>query len=500
LFYRLNGCCTKFDLDQSAAYSLASYYAQFVAIKSATEMSHIVPDPVDEDLLRRLERSGPRYTSYPTADRFVEAFGPDAYRTWTAKRNIGGIIRPLSLYVHIPFCDSPCFYCACNKIITRDESIVENYLHYLEQEIAVQGELFRSDPDVVQLHWGGGTPTYLKHDEMRQLMAAIRSHFRLAAEGEYSVEIDPRTADEETMAVLADLGFNRASFGVQDFDPVVQKAVNRVQTREETVCVVRAACREGFKSVNIDLIYGLPHQTVVGFNSTLDSVIAMDPDRVSIYSYAHLPNRFKAQRRIHEANLPDVGTKLQLLGLAIKRMTDAGYIYIGMDHFAKLDDELTQAQRQGRLHRNFQGYSTYADCDMVALGVSSIGKIGPTYSQNFKELEDYYECLDRGLLPIMRGIELTADDLVRRAVIQTLMCHFELSKEAIEKAHVVEFDNYFGPELLELEGFERQGLLSLEDCWINVTQRGRFAIRDICMVFDKYLRTDRERRSYSKLI
>ncbi len=473
-----------------------------VKMMPTVEMNNFVPDPlgVDAGLLRRLERSGPRYTSYPTADRFVEAFGPDAYRTWTAKRNIGGIIRPLSLYVHIPFCDSPCFYCACNKIITRDESIVENYLRYLEQEIAVQGELFRSDPDVVQLHWGGGTPTFLKHDELRQLMAVIRSHFRLAAEGEYSVEIDPRTADGETMAVLAELGFNRASFGVQDFDPVVQKAVNRVQTREETVRVIRAARHEGFKSVNIDLIYGLPHQNVVSFNETLDCVIAMDPDRVSIYSYAHLPNRFKAQRRINEANLPDAGTKLQLLGLAIKRMTDAGYIYIGMDHFAKLDDELTQAQRQGRLHRNFQGYSTYADCDLVALGVSAIGKIGPTYSQNFRTLEEYYDCLNRGLVPIMRGIELTADDLVRRAVIQALMCHFELSKEAIEKAHVVEFDNYFAPELLELEGFERQGLLTLEDCWINVTPRGRFAIRDICMVFDKYLRTDLERRRYSKLI
>jgi len=455
---------------------------------------------MDADLLLRLERSGPRYTSYPTADRFVEAFGPDAYRAWTAKRNIGGIIRPLSLYVHIPFCGSPCFYCACNRIISRDESIVENYLHYLEREIVMQGELFHSSPDVTQLHWGGGTPTFLKHEEMRQLMAMIHRHFRLATEGEYSVEIDPRTADGETMAVLAELGFNRASFGVQDFDPVVQKAVNRIQTREETLHVVRAARREGFRSINIDLIYGLPHQNVGGFNSTLESVIAMDPDRVSIYSYAHLPGRFKAQRRINEADLPDTGAKLKLLELAIKRMTEAGYIYIGMDHFAKPQDELALAQRQGRLHRNFQGYSTYADCDLVALGVSAIGKIGPTYSQNFKELEDYYECLDRGLLPIMRGIELTADDLVRRAVIQTLMCHFELSKEAIEKAHVVEFDNYFAPELLELESFERQRLLTLEDCWINVTPRGRFAIRDICMVFDKYLRTDLEHSRYSKLI
>ena len=465
-------------------------------------MSNFVPDPmgVDADLLWRLERSGPRYTSYPTADRFVEAFGPDAYRAWTAKRNIGGIIRPLSLYVHIPFCSSPCFYCGCNKIVTRDRSKVAHYLHYLLREIAMQGELFHSDPDVVQLHWGGGTPTFLEHEEMRQLMAATRSHFRLAAEGEYSVEIDPRTVDEETMAVLAELGFNRASFGVQDFDPVVQKAVNREQTREETLRVIRAARREGFKSVNIDLIYGLPHQNVVSFNETLDYVIAMDPDRVSIYSYAHLPNLFKGQRRINEANLPDAGTKLQLLALAIKRMIDAGYIYIGMDHFAKPQDELAQAQRQGRLQRNFQGYSTYPDCDMVALGVSAIGKIGPTYSQNFKNLKDYYDCLDRVQLPIMRGIELTADDLVRRAVIHALMCHFELSKEAIEKAHVVEFDNYFATELEELQGFERQGLLTLEERWINVTPRGRFAIRDICMVFDKYLRTDREHRRYSKQI
>ncbi|HYA20507.1 MAG TPA: coproporphyrinogen III oxidase, partial [Burkholderiales bacterium] len=248
------------------------------------------------------------------------------------------------------------------------------------------------------------------------------------------------------------------------------------------------------------LIYGLPYQNIVSFNETLDCVIAMDPDRVSIYSYAHLPNLFAGQRRINEADLPDAGTKLQLLGLAIRRMTEAGYIYIGMDHFAKPDNELAEAQRQGRLQRNFQGYSTYPDCDMVGLGVSAIGKIGPTYCQNFKKLEEYYERLDHGQLPIMRGIELTADDLVRRAVIQTLMCHFEMSKEAIEKAHVLDFDSYFAPELAELRGLEQQGLLDLEDRWINVTKRGRFAIRDICMVFDKYLRTDRERRRYSKLI
>ena len=451
-------------------------------------------------MLRRLERSGPRYTSYPTADRFVEAFGPEAYRTWATKRNIGGIIRPLSLYVHLPFCSSPCFYCACNKVITRDRSKAANYLRYLIREIALQGELFVSDPDVVQLHWGGGTPTYFENDELRQLMAAIRGHFRPAAESENSVEIDPRTANEETMAVLAELGFNRASVGVQDFDPTVQKAVNRLQTREETLRVINAARCEGFKSINIDLIYGLPHQSVESFNSTLESVIAMEPDRVSIYSYAHLPDRFTAQRRINEAKLPDAVTKLRLLGLAIKCMTEAGYVYIGMDHFAKPQDELAQAQREGRLHRNFQGYSTHGNCDMVGLGVSAIGSIGPTYSQNFKSLKEYYDCLDRRQLPIMRGIELTADDLVRRAVIQTLMCHCELSKDAIERAHLVEFDRYFAPELEELKDLEPQGLLALDERWINVTQRGRFAIRDICTVFDKYLRTDREHRRYSKLI
>ncbi|HYA20913.1 MAG TPA: radical SAM protein, partial [Burkholderiales bacterium] len=261
---------------------------------SAAEMSQFVPDPmgVDVDLLLRLERNGPRYTSYPTADRFVEAFGPDAYRIWTAKRNIGGIIRPLSLYVHLPFCSSPCFYCACNKIITRDRSQAAQYLRYLYREIAMQGELFRTDPNVVQLHWGGGTPTFFNHDELRELMAAILNYFQLAEEGEYSVEIDPRTAEQETMAVLSRLGFNRASFGVQDFDPTVQKAVNRVQTKEETLRVIKAARSAGFKSVSIDLIYGLPHQNVVSFNETLDCVIAMDPDRVSIYSYAHLPNLF----------------------------------------------------------------------------------------------------------------------------------------------------------------------------------------------------------------
>jgi oxygen-independent coproporphyrinogen III oxidase len=455
---------------------------------------------LDAEVIRRLDQAGPCYTSYPTADRFVEAFGAEAYRTWAQKRNIGGILRPLSLYVHIPFCRSICFCCGCNKVFTRNRRKAGRYIKALKQELAIQGELFRDDPKVLQLHWGGGTPTFLDSRQMRELMGAIQAHFQLLPAGEYSIEIDPRAANEDTIALLAELGFNRASLGAQDFDPVVQKAVNRIQSEEKTLNVLRAARREGFKSINIDLIYGLPYQSVAGFDRTLSKVIAMAPDRLSIYNYAHLPHVFKPQRRIDEAHLPDAPSKLQLLRLAIERVTAAGYIYIGMHHFARPEDELAVAQRQGRLHRNFQGYSTHAGCDLVALGVSAIGTMGPSYSQNFRSLDDYYGSIEQDVLPIMRGIELTADDLARRAVIQALMCQFELSKEAIEIAHLIEFDRYFATELEELRAFESDGLLTLEDRWINVTAKGRLLVRNICMVFDKYLRADRKRRMYSKVI
>jgi oxygen-independent coproporphyrinogen III oxidase len=455
---------------------------------------------LDAEVIRRLDQAGPCYTSYPTADRFVEAFGAEAYRTWAQKRNIGGILRPLSLYVHIPFCRSICFWCGCNKVFTRNRRKARRYIKALKQELAIQGELFRDDPKVLQLHWGGGAPTFLDPRQMRELMGAIQAHFQLLPAGEYSIEIDPRAANEDTIALLAELGFNRASLGVQDFDPLVQKAVNRIQSEEETLNVLRAARREGFKSINIDLIYGLPHQSVVGFDRTLSKVIAMAPDRLSIYNYAHLPHVFKPQRRIDEAHLLDVPSKLQLLRLAIERVTAAGYLYIGMHHFARPEDELAVAQRQGRLHRNFQGYSTHAGCDLVALGVSAIGTMGPSYSQNFRSLDDYYGSIEQDVLPIMRGIELTADDLARRAVIQALMCQFELSKEAIEIAHLIEFDRYFATELEELRAFESDGLLTLEDRWINVTAKGRLLVRNICMVFDKYLRADQRRSKYSKVI
>ncbi len=455
---------------------------------------------VDLELIRRLDKNGPRYTSYPTADRFVEAFNAESYAEWVAKREIGGIARPLSLYIHIPFCNTLCFYCACNKVITKDKSKAAEYVKYLIKEMAMQAMLLGPDQVVEQLHFGGGTPTFLSDDEIRTVMDAIRQHFKLIKDGEYSIEIDPRKVSNETIALLGEVGFNRISIGVQDFDDDVQRAVNRIQSQEETLRVINASRANGFKSVSIDLIYGLPKQTLEGFGATLDKVISANPDRMSIYNYAHMPTMFKPQRRIHEEDLPPGHVKLDILSMAVEKLTKAGYVYIGMDHFAKPEDELAVAQRQGRLHRNFQGYSTHSDCDLVALGLSAIGKIGPTYSQNFRELDDYYDALDRDVLPIMRGMELNADDLLRRAIIQALMCHFELTKESFNIAFLIDFDQYFATEMGELRDYEREGLLELTPQAINVTPKGRMLIRNICMIFDKYLRTRQEHATYSKVI
>jgi oxygen-independent coproporphyrinogen-3 oxidase len=322
----------------------------------------------------------------------------------------------------------------------------------------------------------------------------------LVEDGEYSIEIDPRKVTDETIALLGSAGFNRISLGVQDFDDEVQKAVNRIQSEEETVGIIKAARANGFKSVSIDLIYGLPKQTLEGFGRTLDRVIAANPDRLSIYNYAHMPTLFKPQRRIHEEDLPAPQVKLDILSMAVSKLTGAGYVYIGMDHFAKPEDELAVAQRQGRLHRNFQGYSTHSDCDLVALGVSAIGKIGPTYSQNYRELEDYYAALDRDQLPIMRGLELNGDDLIRRDIIQALMCHFEITKGTFNVTHKIDFDKYFATEMQELAEYAKEGLLEMLPQRITVTPKGRMLIRNICMIFDKYLRTRQEHARYSKVI
>ncbi|MDD2914413.1 MAG: oxygen-independent coproporphyrinogen III oxidase [Gallionella sp.] len=455
---------------------------------------------VDLELIRRLDKNGPRYTSYPTADRFAKDFNAESYAGWLAKRRADSVARPLSLYIHIPFCNTLCFYCACNKIITKDRSQSAEYVRYLIKEMAMQAELLGPGQVVEQLHFGGGTPTFLSDDEIRQLMAAIRGHFKLVEDGEYSIEIDPRKVSDETIALLGKEGFNRISIGVQDFDAEVQRAVNRIQSEEETLRIIKASRANGFKSVSIDLIYGLPKQTLEGFGVTLDKIIAADPDRLSIYNYAHMPTIFMPQRRIEEQDLPAPQVKLDILSLAVSKLTDAGYVYIGMDHFAKPEDELAVAQRQGRLHRNFQGYSTHSDCDLVALGVSAIGKIGTTYSQNYREVEEYYGALDKDQLPIMRGMELNDDDVIRREIIQALMCHFELAKDTFNTDYKVEFDSYFATELEELREYQREGLLEMTPQRIVVTPKGRMLIRNICMVFDKYLRTRTEHARYSKVI
>jgi len=458
-------------------------------IPSAVRSAIVFPAAqFDGALLARLGKSGPRYTSYPTADRFGADFGAGDYLTAVAaRRQRGG--RPLSLYVHIPFCDTVCYYCACNKIVTRKHERAATYLDYLKREITMQSQLFAGMNEVEQLHFGGGTPTFLLDAEMDDLMAHLQASFRFAPDalGEYGIEVDPRTVSPERVHSLRQQGFNRISLGVQDFDPAVQRAVNRVQPEAETVAIIDAARAAGFRSVSIDLIYGLPKQTLTSMAQTLEKVIQASPDRISVYHYAHMPHLFKPQRRILEADMPDTDTKLGMLQLCIERLGSAGYVYIGMDHFAKPGDDLAVAQRQGRLHRNFQGYSTHADADLVACGVSSIGAVGATYSQNAKTLEDYYALIDAGALPLQRGIRLDMDDLLRRAIIQKLMCQFELSVAAIEQAFPIVFADYFAAELADLRALQADGLVQVDDAWISVTPKGRLLIRNLCMVFDRYL-------------
>jgi oxygen-independent coproporphyrinogen-3 oxidase len=456
----------------------------------------------DEALIRRFDVNGPRYTSYPTADRFVPDVGAGAWRERLAwRRDDPRGRKPFSLYFHLPFCGTICYYCACNKIVTGDHGRSAKYLKYLGKELALQtGFLAPDDNAVEQLHWGGGTPTFLSHDEMRRLMAMILRHFRLLDGGEYSIEVDPRKVDCATVGLLAELGFNRISLGVQDFDARVQRAVNRLQSEEETFAVIDAARASGFKSIGIDLIYGLPKQSADGFERTLERVLAACPDRLSIYNYAHLPALFKAQRRILGADLPTPDERLRILARTIDKLTAAGYVFIGMDHFAKPDDELAIAQRAGQLHRNFQGYSTHSERDMLSFGISAIGQLGTAYRQNAKTLDDYYARLDDGLLPVFRGIELTPDDVLRRAIIGALMCHFTLSLPAFEEEYGIDFARYFSLELAELGDMERAGLLRIEPERILVLPPGRMLVRIVAMVFDAHLRASRSQKRYSKII
>lgn len=455
----------------------------------------------DPKLIRRYDTAGPRYTSYPSAAEFHQDFGDVQYCRRAADSNRAAAPRPLSLYFHLPFCNTICYYCACNKIITKDHGRTAPYLTRLHREVAMQAELFDPERRVDQLHWGGGTPTFLSHNEMGALMDETRKYFALRedGQGEYSIEIDPRCADAGTVAMLAGLGFNRLSVGVQDFDPAVQQAVNRIQTEEETRAVLEAACSSGFRSINVDLIYGLPLQRVATFARTLDRVLDVDPDRISVFNYAHLPEIFKPQRRIQAAQLPRPEEKLAILAYTIERLTDAGYVYIGMDHFAKPDDELAVAQRWGTLYRNFQGYSTHADCDLIGMGVTAIGKLGNSYSQNLREMSDYLEAIDQNRLPILRGIELSSDDIQRQAIISRLVCHFELDIDAWQKEYDTDFFERFGPELAELRRMEQDGLLSVGAERITVHPVGKLLVRNICMVFDRYARERRSTR-FSRVI
>ena len=459
-------------------------------------------DPITPELLRRYDVNGPRYTSYPTADRFVEAFTSSDYAQALAQRRDApaSLALPLSLYVHIPFCESLCYYCACNKIITRHHERGAEYLRYLSREMDLHTAAIGTGQAVTQLHLGGGSPTFLTDDELRELMAMLRRNFAIAPGAECSIEVDPRTVDATRLQALADLGFNRLSFGVQDFDPEVQKAVHRVQPAEQVFALVETARAIGFDSINVDLIYGLPRQTPESFARTLEQVRQLRPDRIALYGYAHLPERFKPQRRIVSADLPAGGSKISMLSQALSAFLAAGYVYVGMDHFALPNDALATAKRQGRLHRNFQGYSTQPDCDLIGLGVSAIGKIGATYSQNAKTLEEYYDFIDQGRLPVVRGLALTRDDLARRAVIMALMCQGQLVYESIEQAWLIDFRSYFAAEIEQLRRLEEEGLVTLDDTGVQVTAKGWFFVRGVAMVFDRYLQADRNRAKFSRII
>lgn len=453
----------------------------------------------DSDLIRRYDLAGPRYTSYPTAVQFHTQVG--AFDLLHALRESRRAVRPLSLYAHIPFCANICYYCACNKVITKDRGRAQGYLQRLEHEIQMLACHLDPAQVVEQLHFGGGTPTFLSHDELRQLMARLRASFNLLDDdsGDYGIEIDPREADWSTMGLLRELGFNRVSLGVQDLDPAVQRAVNRLQSLEETRAIVEAARTLQYRSVNIDLIYGLPKQTAEGFARTVQEIIALQPDRLSVFNYAHLPERFMPQRRIESADLPAPAVKLAMLEGTIRQLTDAGYRYIGMDHFALPDDELAVAQEELTLQRNFQGYTTHGHCDLIGLGVSAISQIGDLYSQNSSDLSEYQSLLSNDQLATRRGLVCNEDDRVRRAVIQQLICHFELNFAEIERSFSIDFASYFASERAELTRMARDGLLRISDSGIQVLPAGRLLVRSVCMVFDACL-SQQNRQRFSRVI
>ena len=458
--------------------------------------------PFDAELLRRYDRPGPRYTSYPTAPNFHSGFAAPEYARVATDSNVGAFSRQLSLYAHIPYCRNPCFYCGCNRKITHDTSQGETYLTRLQKEIALVAPLFDLDREVIQVHLGGGTPNFLRPALLERLLDTMRRHFRFSErpERDFSIELDPRYVTPEDIRELARIGFNRASLGVQDFDPQVQVAINRIQSVEETMAVLQACRQQGMRSVNVDLIYGLPLQTLDGFARTLDTVVAARPDRLAIYGYAHMPHMFKAQRQIHDEDLPSAEQKLALLGLAVEKLSAAGYVYIGMDHFALPSDDLAQAQQRGGLHRNFMGYTTHAETDLVGLGVSAISHIGDSFSQSHRELPEWEAAIDAGELPVWRGLMLEADDVLRADVIQRLMCQGEVDYEAVERAHGIVFRDYFKRDIDALAPLVQDGLAQVFPDRIRVTSRGRGLLRIMAMRFDRYLARSDQATRFSRAI
>jgi len=453
---------------------------------------------LDPALIERFGGRGPRYTSYPTADRFSGSFDPAQY-TQALLERAGRRLAPLGLYLHVPFCRTICYYCGCNKIGTKHQEKSSQYVTALQREIELVTMLIGRGQRISHLHFGGGTPTFMLDEEFAKLFEVIGSRFELAGDGEYSIEIDPRTVTPKRLWTLRALGLNRVSLGIQDFDPEVQAAVNRIQPYEETRALIDAAREAGYHSINVDLIYGLPKQTVEGFKRTLELTIDAAPDRVALYHYAHLPHLFKPQRRIHEEELPSAETRSQLFDLAVHMFRAAGYVYLGLDHFARVDDELAIAQREGRLHRNFQGYCSHDSGDLIALGVSSISAVGSVYAQNEKSLEAYYARLMQGELPIARGITLGYDDFVRRDVIQSLMCNFRVWWPEVEAKHGIVASQYFADALGELAAMHEAGAIRIHADGIEVLPRGRLLVRAVAMAFDRYLKHAPSGATYSKI-
>ena len=455
---------------------------------------HLTWDPL---MIQRYNRAGPRYTSYPTAVEFTPATSDACERSALAADSD----KPLSLYFHIPFCRHVCYYCGCNKIVTKHRDRAEAYLAELYREIDLKAALVDRSRPVEQLHLGGGTPTYLSDDQLRQLMTYVRQRFSLQdnESSDFSIEIDPRELGPYTLKTLRELGFNRVSFGVQDLNERVQIAVNRVQPEEMIEAVMRDARTLGFRSINIDLIYGLPHQTRSTFAETLERIIDMRPDRLSIFNYAHLPERFMPQRRINSADLPDAPEKLAIFGTAITSLDQAGYQYIGMDHFALPNDELAIAQQKGKLHRNFQGYTTHGNCDLIGFGVSSISQIGSSFFQNQTDLDNWGEQLNKGLLPTMRQVSSTTDDLIRKTVIMSLLCHLTVKFDDLDTLFAIDSRSYLNRSVKQLSEMEKDGLVTVTSEAISVTNAGRLMVRQVCMAFDAY-RDDSETPRFSKAI